>query len=394
MYSNIFIMKVYIHLLIIVICSLMIVSCTWNKNRLEYTIEGSGWTGWATTTSGSLSLQDSENIAYINQLSGSVMLDGRVAIRGDILHQDSMLTTGTGTEVEMIFADSSIVRLSSHSRLRISQRWRENTLLDLQEWLLWVRILSPFTDTSFFTLETDDLSAGVRGTSVWLLTDSGWTEIGVVDSIAPPGKLAWIDIDLRENATTGNRALHLSTEEVLRVKHTKPIDRKKMTLREQMQIHPFVGINTIRDIRYMHTLMGTGATQTGTMDRLHREMDTTMPNPDEVNVFLLDPFIRSIVQDSKQRDMSPDQFLYYLDFDTRIQNIQKSDMQDREKNAAIEEVRKLLPKNIEPLPMPIKTPVQITPTSRIVTPSTTSSEKVIITNMIPCVPTVSGEPCR
>ena len=130
-------MKVYIHLLILVLSSVLLVGCTGNKKRIEYKIENS-W--WIIAITWSIVLKDSWDIAYINQLSGSVMIDMAEVARGAIIHENSLIVTWSWAEVEIIFADSSVVRLSADSRLQISRKWTDDTILD---WNRWPLCMSP-----------------------------------------------------------------------------------------------------------------------------------------------------------------------------------------------------------------------------------------------------------
>ncbi len=388
--------------------SVMVVGCTGDKVKVDYTINGSGW---VTLLSGSIALKDSTDIAYINGLTGSVMLDSVAAIHGAILHENSLLVTWSGAEVEIIFVDNSVVRLSQNSRLQISKKWTDNTTLDLQEWTLWSRILKPFTDASFFTLETDDLSAWVRGTSVWLMTDSGWTDIGIVDTTSTGWASSWALVDIVDKAYFWTGDIHLSEEDILRVRHSKPLEHKKMKLREQIKMHPFIAVNTIRDIKYMNSIIEGAPSQTGTMDRIQREMEVTMPTPDEVKIFLTDPIVRSSFESRELSGITPSILIKYLDIENQIQTIKESKTPDREKTPTIEEMRKLLqeipltpmknPENTEstgvvtPVVQPIKTPVKVISTSRTIVPSSTvSGERTLKTATIPCIPRVSGEPCK
>lgn len=176
-------------------------------------------------------------------------------------------------------------------------------------------------------------------------------------------------------------------------------------------MHPFIGINTIRDIKYMIAIMENSTSQTGTMDRIHREMEVTMPTSDEIKVFLTDPIVRSSLESREVSGITPQIFIKYLDIDQRIQIMKDSKVSDAEKTPTIEELRKLLqeipptpmkyPENtastggVVPLVQPIKTPVKVISTSRTIVPSSTvSGERTVKTTTIPCVPRVSGEPCR
>lgn len=332
-------MKVYIHLLILVLFSVLLVGCTGNKKRIEYKIENS-W--WIIAITWSIVLKDSWDIAYINQLSGSVMIDMAEVARGAIIHENSLIVTWSWAEVEIIFADSSVVRLSADSRLQISRKWTDDTILDLQDWSIWARVLKPFTDASFFTLETDDLSAWVRGTSVWMITNSGWTDIGIVDTTATGWQSSWATVDILNKAYFWSGEIHLSDEDILRVRHTQAIEHKKMKLWEQIKLHSYIWTNTIRDIRYMNKIIQDPTSQMRTRWRVHMEMSVTMPNPEEVTIFLTDPVIRSEIKKQNNRELNPTEFIRYLDIDNKIQKIMDSEIPEPDKKKAIEDTRKLI----------------------------------------------------
>lgn len=398
-------MKVYFYFPLLILISLFMAGCWWDKNIAEYNIENLWGTGGMKILSGTISLSNSENIAYISTFSGNVILDNMEAVSGSILHENSILTTLSWSEVEIIFTDNSIVRLAENSRLQISLKWKDNTSLDLQEWSLWARVLKPFTDLSFFTFETDDLSAGVRGTSLWIFTNSGWTDIGIVDTTSIDWQMSWALIEMKDKIYYGSGNIHLSEEEILIGRHLRPLEHKKMALSEQMRIHPFIEINTIRDIKYMNTLL-QDTTHTGTTDRIRREMEVTMPNSDEIILFLADPIIRSQIKNLNNKNLSPNQFLYYLDLNEKIKRIISSNIKDSDKDTAIREIQKRLLNPETPIswtwedtvPIIIQ-PIKrqwggVSPNSQTTTSSSISGERLIKTNIIPCVPKVSGEPCR
>lgn len=387
-------MKVYIHLLILAFFSILLTGCTGDKKKIDYTIEGS----WGIiTTTGSISLKNSWDIAYINQFSWSVMIDMMAVAQGAIIHENSLLVTWSGAEAEIIFADSSIVRLSSNSQLQISKKWTDNTTLNLQEWSLWARILKPFTDTSFFTLETDDLSAWVRGTSVWMVTDSGWTDIGIVDTTSTGGQSSGALVDIVNKAYFWSGNVRLSEEDILRVRHSRPMEHKKMKLREQIKLYSYIWTNTIRDIRYMNTIIQDPTSQMRTRGRVYMEMNVTMPNSDEVTLFLNDPIVRSEIKKQSSSELTPTEFIRYLDIDNKIQKIIDSKTSETDKKKAIEETRELILDTLtDPVTstgstwsvLPIPKPTKVISVPSRISTSTVSGERK------PCVRTVSGEPCR
>jgi hypothetical protein len=72
------------------------------------------------------------------------------------------------------------------------------------------------------------------------------------------------------------------------------------------------------------------------------EMNVTMPNSDEVMMFLSDPVIRSEIRKQSISEMTPTDFIRYLDFEDKIQKIIDSKIPESDKKKAIEEVRKLI----------------------------------------------------
>ncbi len=387
-------MKVYIYLLMVACFSVMLVGCTEDKKKIDFAI---GDSSWIITVTGSISLNNSKNIAYINQFSWSVTIDTMTVVQGAIIHENSIIVTWSGSEAEIIFADSSVVRLSSDSRLQISKKWTDNTILDLQEWSVWARVLKPFTDTSFFTLETNDLSAWVRGTSVWMITNSGWTDIGIVDTTSTGWQSSGATVDIVDKAVFGTGNIILSEEDVLKVRHSKKIERVKMKLKEQIKIHPFVWVNTIRDIRYMEKIIQDPTSQMGTRGRVKMEMNVTMPSPDEVMIFLIDPTVRSEVKKQGSNEMTPNEFIRYLDIDKKIEEITNSELTESEKKKAIENTRKLI---IETPTIPVTStgstgatvPPPIIKKPAVI--SVTRTTTVVSGEKAPCTIFVSGEPCR
>lgn len=72
------------------------------------------------------------------------------------------------------------------------------------------------------------------------------------------------------------------------------------------------------------------------------EMSVTMPNPEEVTIFLTDPVIRSEIKKQNNRELNPTEFIRYLDIDNKIQKIMDSEIPEPDKKKAIEDTRKLI----------------------------------------------------
>lgn len=90
----------------------------------------------------------------------------------------------------------------------------------------------------------------------------------------------------------------------------------------------------------MNSLIERLTSQSGTLDRIQREMEVTMPSSDEVPLFLIDSIIRSELIDKKNRGLTPAEFIRYLDLDEKISKIRDSKISEIEKNKFIDEARK------------------------------------------------------
>ncbi len=86
--------------------------------------------------------------------------------------------------MEIIFADSSIVRLAPNSKIAFIKLSKESNEMNLEDGTVWARVLKPFHDASFFTIATNDLSAGVRGTSVLIKKQKKISQVHVIDSFS------------------------------------------------------------------------------------------------------------------------------------------------------------------------------------------------------------------
>ncbi len=140
----------------------------------------------AATESGTVVAVTQDTIAFVNKSEGSVKRKGasgeNPAASGDSLSVGDEITTGSNSRAEIIFADSSVVRLAANSVLTLKAATDTNTELELQAGEIWARILKPLTDESFFSITTSDLSAGVRGTSLRMKRVGKKTDVEVVDS--------------------------------------------------------------------------------------------------------------------------------------------------------------------------------------------------------------------
>ena len=112
----------------------------------------------------------------ISASSTSAVRTNTTFIAGDSVSTDDQ------SELEIIFADNSIVRLAPNSKISFTKLSKESNEMNFEDGTLWARVLKPFYDTSFFTIATNDLSAGVRGTSVLMKKQKNISQVHVIDS--------------------------------------------------------------------------------------------------------------------------------------------------------------------------------------------------------------------
>lgn len=128
-----------------------------------------------------------ETLAYINTWNGDVKREQKgtiITVSASMqFSEGDSLTTGTEASAEIIFADNSVVRMNANSKLSFIKLASAESEVKLDEGDIWVRVLKPFYDVSFFTISTSDVSAGVQGTSVRMSkTKTGTTDVAVIDS--------------------------------------------------------------------------------------------------------------------------------------------------------------------------------------------------------------------
>ena len=153
-------------------------------------------------------ISQKEAIAYVSKTYGastkiSQSLSSQVTT-GDVLYTWDILKTDIGGAVELIYIDSSIIRITESSIYEL----RDANTGRLESGSLWARIIRPITETKIFTLESSDLSAWVRGTAVSMRTNGSGSELTVVDSSIDKNA-----VDIQATTASGIIQTSLSPEE-------------------------------------------------------------------------------------------------------------------------------------------------------------------------------------
>ncbi len=191
-----------------------------------------------------------EVLAYVSDTIGSVTrISGSNTSKigkGETLRVGDTLRTDTGASIEIIYSDSSIVRISEGSSYEL--RTRDTGYLGAGS--LWARIIRPVTELGIFTVETSDLSAGVRGTAVLLTTSASGSECTVVDSSLPKDSVS-------VRATTGSGVIEtsLSPEESISTFDQREAKKIKVNMQRLLAKREVIQ-NLKKDILYLTSLEG------------------------------------------------------------------------------------------------------------------------------------------
>lgn len=304
------------------------------------------------------------HIAYINTLSGVGLINGEPATQNAALWVGTRLETLTGGYMEIIFRDHSVFRLEASSILEIKAGGLGETKVALESGTLWARVLKPFTDTSFFTLETDDVSAGVRGTSVLLRVMSGSTQLTVIDTTSS-GTASW---GITWNDTTGWSGSLFAEERIDAKKWETATGKTKVDIKNLILDDQIVRENTLRDLRYMQALSREldTLTESGSREKILAEMQVTLPTSDELLSFFRDQTLRDHMTTQLKQWITVETFLREIDRQDALEKLEeRTDMTEEEKKSLRQDlIKDILPPPVtvvEPPKAVVKTPQKSPP---------------------------------
>ncbi len=266
------------------------------------------------------------SLAYINTYDGDVVREQKgikdTVITGMQLSEWDSLTTGTDATAEIIFADNSIVRMNANSRLSFVTLSTAGSEVKLDEGDIWARVLKPFYDTSFFTISTSDVSAGVQGTSVRMSkTSSGTTNVAVIDSYSDKAENEWVLLKYNNPKRKVWSEQRLKPENEFVYENSGRKARINSFSGEIALKDAFIRENTKRDIIYIDELVKKKPDNANFMKRLKWELSVSVPRKEEIPLFFDEPTLRQTVLASS--GSLPDGTLKWSDF-----NIPESFMQN------------------------------------------------------------------
>ncbi len=237
-----------------------------------------------------------DSIAYISAVEGNAKLkrkDNESLVTKDTTIQNGdIISSDTGSSVEIIFADNSFLRLEENSKLTVSSA----NQVELENGGLWARILKPLQDTSIFTINASDLSAGVRGTAVYTHKSDEETKMEVIDTTETRSA-----VDITVKTESGIIQDGLENEESITItkeKHEKiKLNMDQLLQEETMRNH------LKSDILLMNQLMNEANSSSGSapmkrnninsnqMQKIRKEIFVSLPKNNELNKFFISPAI-------------------------------------------------------------------------------------------------------
>jgi FecR protein len=189
-------------------------------NTVSYTVQTANG-----TSTGAIKANGETAIAYISNTAGVVVIErasqSSLATPNYLIQAGDTIKSDTTGTAEIIFTDSSLIRLSPASILTLTSA----NEVRLDTGWVWARILKPLRDSSAFTIKTDDLSAAVRGTAVKVTKTGSGSEAAVIDS----SETVWA-VEIEANTSSGVIREVLAAEESLIILEKEP---KKLKLNMQ-----------------------------------------------------------------------------------------------------------------------------------------------------------------
>jgi len=80
-----------------------------------------------------------------------------------------------------------VLRLDALSKVDISTPSSSSINVAVEKGTIWTRVLKPLLSGDIFTIDSDGISLGVRGTSLAITKTAGNTTINIVDSYTSDG---------------------------------------------------------------------------------------------------------------------------------------------------------------------------------------------------------------
>lgn len=239
---------------------------------------------WDTSLVDDEALNDA--IAYIEDITWDVLKIGKSGKKSlkewDLLLEGERVITLKQSKATIVFEDDSLVRLDENTTFSVDAYSLEEISTTLNKWSIWGRILRPVWSETDFTVATDDVSATVRGTSLFMSSSEVWklTALQVIDSYAEDS----VRVKKQQEEIT------LNPEEEIIIQQGEKLQKQKIELTQVLEEKEFVRDNTKQDIVYMKKLLEKekiqGEKTPETIEKIEIEIKNTIPKQEEIESFL------------------------------------------------------------------------------------------------------------
>ncbi|MDD5197379.1 MAG: FecR family protein [Candidatus Gracilibacteria bacterium] len=270
---------------------------TSNDNAYRYSVStGSGEVEVSAT--GTVQNDVSSMLAYVSELSGNIKktsANGAYFLKksGEILAVGDTLKTGDDGTATVTFSDNSVIRLNNNSEISFQKLMKEDTQLELKNGEIWARVLKPLYDVSFFTINTGDLSTGVRGTSLSITTRKGKTQLEVIDSFAETDDKRGVTVRYKDPKTSQSIEEKIQPKKrlILNTGDTPTILKQDFKV-DEIYADDFKRQSTQKDIILMDHLQKTFSGSKNLSDKVSGELAATLPKGTEIQKFFTEGAIR------------------------------------------------------------------------------------------------------
>ena len=231
------------------------------------------------------SLNPSNNsivLAYASQVKWSVekktVNDTSTVRTNTTFIAGDTVSTDDQSEVEIIFADNSIIRLAPNSKISFTKLSKESNEMNLEDGTVWARVLKPFYDASFFTIATNDLSEGVRGTSLLVKKQKKISQVHVIDSYSEDPTKVWVLVSYKDLVNGSMQQMLVKPEQNIIIDTEKSKVMTGSITNIEAFKDRFIRRNTQKDLVYMNMLQTTKKDDNAMIVRLQGEMAVTFPS--------------------------------------------------------------------------------------------------------------------
>ncbi len=172
----------------------------------------------------------------------------------EIINPKDIIVTWSNWIVSIVFNNNSIIRLNNNSKIEFNKIDSKETNINLLEWELWWRVLKPFYDLSFFSVNTSEISTWVRWTSFFIKKWKTDTLVEVINSFDKNENKKWLTIEYLDPKTNKkNKEILLPKKSINLNTSEKKVNKKDIVLEDVFK-NSFKLWNIKKDIVYLDSL--------------------------------------------------------------------------------------------------------------------------------------------